>query len=286
MLRKLNEKSRSYLREIVFILRDCVDWRSRVTLFANTVLFHLGNWQKKRRSSQDVVFSTQIKVGPDSRRVELRRFAGDIFVLYEVLCDKCYLIPPAMLPPENVDVVVDCGANVGITSLFLAAQYRNARIYSIEPDPHNFALLKRNVSQERRILPICGAIVGSERKQVYLTTDAPAWGNSITADEGGLAVKAWTIDEICQEHGLAHIDVLKVDIEGAEKELLASGHFLERVGCGIVELHNDYGLEALERDIDKWGFRLVEPARENGLKMISIWPKTLRGHDVAEQNQS
>ena len=64
-------------------------------------------------------------------------------------------------PPENVRVVVDCGANVGITSLFFAAQYRNARIYSIEPDPDNFALLKRNVCQERRIVPICGAIVAT-----------------------------------------------------------------------------------------------------------------------------
>jgi FkbM family methyltransferase len=276
MLKKLNEKAHSYVREMVFILRDCVDWRSRITLFANTVLFHLGNWLKKRRSSKGVVFSAQIKVGPDSRRVELRRFAGDIFVLYEVLCDKCYFVPPGMLPPENVRVVLDCGANVGITSLFLAAQYRNARIYSIEPDPDNFALLKRNVCQERRILPIYGAIVGYRRKQVYLTTDSPAWGNSIgtSNNKNGVAVKAYTIDEICQENELTHIDLLKVDIEGAEKELFANGHFLERVGCGVVELHGDYGLEALQKDVGRWGFRVADPTRESGLKMISIWPET------------
>ena len=268
-------KIRSYAREIVFIWNDCVDWRSRIMLFANTFLFHLGNWLDKGRGTtpSDVVFSAQIRIGSYSRRIELRRFAGDVFVLYEVLCDNCYFIPSSMLPPEDVRVVFDCGANIGITSLLLAAQYRNARIYSVEPDPANFALLKRNVSQEQRIVPICGAIVGSRRKQVYLTTDAPAWGNSITAGKGGLAVKAWTIDEICQENGLTHIDLLKVDIEGAEKELFASGHFLERVGCGIVELHNDYGLEALKRAVGAWGFRVAEPARESGLKMISIWPK-------------
>jgi FkbM family methyltransferase len=276
MLRKLNEKSHSYLREIFFILRNCVDWRSCITLFANTVLFHLGNWLKKSRSGQDVVFSAQIKVGSDSKRVELRRFAGDIFVLYEVLCDKCYFIPPSMLPPENVRVVVDCGANVGITSLFFAARYRNARIYSIEPDPDNFALLKRNVCQERRIVPICGAIVGYQRKQVYLTTDAPAWGNSIgtSKNKNTVAVKAHTIDEICRENELTHIDLLKVDIEGAEKELFANAHFLERVGCCIVELHKDYALDALESDAGTWNCHVVEPTRENGLKMISIWPKT------------
>src|SRR5262249_33761571 len=162
--------------------------------------------------------------------------------------------------------VFDCGANIGITSLFLAARYPNARIYSIEPDPGNFALLKRNVSQERRISPIYGALVGSPREQVYLTTDAPAWGNSIATTKIGVAVNALTIDEICQENGLTYIDLLKVDIEGAEKELFANGQFLKRVSCGIIELHNNYGPDALERDVIGWGFRVVEP-RDSGLEM-------------------
>jgi FkbM family methyltransferase len=275
MFRKLNEKCHSYVREIIFILRFCDDWRSRIKLFKNTVLFHFGNWAKEMSRREDVIFSANIRIGSDnSRRVELRRFAGDIFVLYEVLCDKCYFIPSSMLPPEKVRVVLDCGANIGITSLFLAAQYPNARIYSIEPDPGNFALLKRNVCQEKRILPISGALVGSPRDQVYLTTDAPAWGNSIATSKIGVAVNAWTIDEICQENELTHIDLLKVDIEGAEKELFANGQFLKRVSCGIVELHNNYGSEALEKDVAGWGFRVAEPSSVSGLEMISIWPKT------------
>jgi FkbM family methyltransferase len=243
-------------------------------------LFHFGNWSTKTACRKDVVFSANIRIGSDNSRnsrnsrIELRRFAGDIFVLYEVLCDKCYVIPSSMLPPEKIGVVFDCGANIGITSLFFAAQYPNARIYSIEPDPDNFALLKRNVRQERRILPICGALVGLPREHVYLTTDAPAWGNSIATSKTRTAVNAWTIDEICRENALYHIDLLKVDIEGAEKELFANGQFLNRVRCGIVELHNNYGLEALERDVAGWGFRVLAPTRESGLAMISIWPKT------------
>jgi FkbM family methyltransferase len=272
-------KIHSYSRELAFILRNCADWRSRVTLFKNTVLFHVGNWAKKRAPHEDIIFSVNIEIGSEnSKRVELRRFAGDIFVLYEVLCDKCYVIPSSMCPPEKVRVVFDCGANIGLTSLFFAAQYPNARIYSIEPDPSNFVLLQRNVRQERRILPICGALVGLPREQVYLSTDPPAWGRSIATSKTEVAVNAWTIDEICQENELAHIDLLKVDIEGAEKELFANGHFLKRVSCGIVELHSNYGLEALKRDVVRWGFRVLEPTRESGLKMISIWPETRASH--------
>ena len=59
MLRKLNEKLHSYLREIVFILRHCADWRSRIKLFANTVLFHFGNWAKKKSRREDVIFFSE-----------------------------------------------------------------------------------------------------------------------------------------------------------------------------------------------------------------------------------
>src|ERR1019366_9032856 len=156
-------------------------------------------------------------------------------------------------------IILDCGANIGITSLFFAAQYPNARIYSIEPDPNNFVLLERNARQEPRISPICGAIVSHICERVYLTTDAPAWGNSIAQSEMGVAVKAWTIDEICRENGVTHIDLLKVDIEGAEKELFASGEFLRRVNCVVIELHNDYGIKDLERDAARWKFHVIEP---------------------------
>jgi FkbM family methyltransferase len=157
----------------------------------------------------------------------------------------------------------------------LAAQYPNARIYSIEPDSSNIALLKRNVDQEQRVIPICGALVGSPREQAYLTTDAPAWGNRTVTRKVGVPVKALTIDSICQENRLAHIDLLKVDVEGAEKELFANAHFLKRVGCGIVELHKGYGVKALERDVARWGFRVLEPTNESGLQMISVWPNSL-----------
>lgn len=274
-LKRLNCKLHSYEREVGFIARDCADWPSSVKLFANTILFHFGNWTKKRTRGHELTFTVNIRIGAHgSMLVELLRFAGDIFVLYEVLCDKCYFIPPSLLAPEKVRVILDCGANIGITSLFFAARHPNARIYSIEPDPNNFVLLERNTRQEPRISPICGAIVGRACERVYLTTDAPAWGNSITQSKTGVAVKAWTIDEICRENDLANIDLLKVDVEGAEEELFTSGKFLKHVNCVIIELHNDYGIEALKRDAARWEFHVVEPTRESNLKMISMWPNT------------
>src|SRR5262245_50214060 len=107
----------------------------------------------------------------------LRPFAGDLFVLYEVLAFNAYYIAPDVLPPEKVRVIVDCGANIGITSLFLAARYPRAAILSIEPHPENFALLKANVAQIPRILPIRACITGRSQSSVRFTADQAAWGN-------------------------------------------------------------------------------------------------------------
>jgi len=96
----------------------------------------------------------------------------------------------------------------------------------------------------------------------------------MSAPCGVLRKTTSTIDEICQERGIARIDLLKLGIEGAEKEVLANGRFLKWVRCGIVELHDNYEVEALKRDVSAWGFLFLEPSKERGLVMISVWPNS------------
>jgi predicted O-methyltransferase YrrM len=98
-----------------------------------------------------------------------------LFVLYEVLAFNAYHIARSLLPTDNMRVVVDCGANIGITSLFLAARYPHAAILSVEPHPENYALLKANVAQVPRILPIRGCVTGTPQSTVALTTDQATW---------------------------------------------------------------------------------------------------------------
>lgn len=181
------------------------------------MLFHVRN-AFRRAPSNKASFSARLRLN-SSRVAEivLRPFAGDIFVLFEVLLGRCYQIPDAILSPERVRVILDCGANIGITSLYFASRYPNARIFSIEPDKENFALLKRNTAAEPRIIPIHGAIVGRARKSVHLTTSNPAWGNFITEQGEGLEVPALAVEQILELNGLSRIDLLK-SILKARKE--------------------------------------------------------------------
>ena len=258
----------SYSREVLFVLRNSFDWRTRVVLLANTMLFHVRNAFCRAPSSK-ASFSARLRLN-SSRVAEivLRPFAGDIFVLFEVMLGRCYQIPDAILSPERVRVILDCGANIGITSLYFASRYPNARIFSIEPDKENFALLERNTAAEPRITPIHGAIVGRARKSVHLTTSNPAWGNFITEQGEGLEVPALAVEQILELNGLSRIDLLKVDIEGAERELFTNCEFLQRVGFVIIELHDGYHFDQFSADVARFGFRALAPKNGDEFKMI------------------
>jgi FkbM family methyltransferase len=196
-------------------------------------------------------------------RLTLRPFAGDLFVLYEVLAFNAYQIAPSLLSTDKVRVIIDCGANIGITSLFLAARYPGATILSVEPHPENFALLKTNVAEVPRILPIRACVTGTHRNAVRSTADQAAYGNRIATDANGVWVPAITIEELCKRNGIEKIDLLKLDIEGAEKQVLENGTFLARTEYIIVELHGQYGygFQCFQRDIAPYGFVAHEARR-------------------------
>src|SRR5262249_38430378 len=64
----------------------------------------------------------------------LRPFAGDLFVLYEVLAFKAYHIAPSLLPTDDVRVILDCGPISASHRSFLQSATPRATILSVEPD--------------------------------------------------------------------------------------------------------------------------------------------------------
>ena len=132
-------------------------------------------------------------------------------------------------------------------------------IYSVEPLPENFALLEANVANEPRIKPINGCITGVSQGTVQFTTDGPTWGNRI--GNSGITVPAFTIGELCRKEGIDSVDLLKLDIEGAEREVLENADFLGRVRNIIIELHNDYDFESFQKDVIAFGFEAYPPCQ-------------------------
>jgi FkbM family methyltransferase len=260
MAHVLSKKLSAYWKEIVFTFEASCTWADQLSLLRHTAKFHVWNWLRRTPNTSDA-FKVDLRVvgGKDTATLTLRPLAGDLFVLYEVLAFNAYRISPELLPLDDVNVIVDCGANIGITSLYLAARYPNARVFSIEPHPDNFALLVANVAQEPRIIPIQACVTGQPQSVVRLTMDQPAWGNRISTRDCGIEVPAITLAQLFDQYALATINLLKLDIEGAEEQVLANGAFLQRVEHIIIELHGEYGLRSFQHDIAPYGFVAQEP---------------------------
>ena len=145
------------------------------------------------------------------------------------------------------EVIVDAGANIGLTSVFFANKYPNARIIALEPDLGNFELLQKNVSPYPNIVPVLAALWDKNEEITLVDPGLGEWG-FMTKETGGSAemiqgdfvcmVKGVTIDALMHTYDLARINILKMDIEGAEREVFAdSSLWIERVDSIIIELH-------------------------------------------------
>ena len=260
----------SYFRELTFAWSATVDIGSFVRLATKTALFHARN-ALKRGVSFDTAFTVHLKFDAlHEYSLTLRPFAGDLFVLYEILLSKIYYVPDGFLPGNRVRVIVDCGANIGITALYLAARYPHATIYSVEPHPDTYVMLQQNTAAEPRIVPVHAAVVGRPATTARITARNPAWGNKLTEAGPSLQVPAITLCQLIELYKITHIDLLKVDIEGAEEFVFAHGEFLPHVTLGIIELHDPYTREHLDGDLLRWDFSSKSPVPKQGLQMVTF----------------
>lgn len=263
LTRRLNQ----LCQEVGYALTHACSARDASRLILHTYRFHARNRQRRSMDRLPDDFEIRLRLIDRPVSLKLRTFAGDLFVLYEIFLNRPYRIPASVLKTNDVRLIIDCGANIGMTSLFLANQYPEARVIAVEPHPENFALLKFNTAHEPRIVPVHACIVGDASGLRYITVDRPAWGNTVNGNGNGIAVTAKTIDGLLREHGCDRVDLLKVDIEGAEKELFARPDFLDRTGFVIIELHDDYGIGELRRDLHSFPFEVHDA--DGDVKLVS-----------------
>lgn len=133
-------------------------------------------------------------------------------------------------------LIVDGGANIGSASLWFSQQYAESKIVAIEPDDGNFDLLVRNCQPFANIYPMQAAL-GSEPGFVHVNSRGAAWAVQTERAESGLPVV--TIDQISGEHSDSDLFIVKIDIEGFEKDLFASNlEWIKRSYAIFIEPHD------------------------------------------------
>lgn len=206
-------------------------------------------WLKSRGRSGFSSISSAITGG----RVWVRPGTSDM-AIYDQIVLQPYL--PRHLAPE---VIVDCGANIGLTVRYLNAAYPLARIIAVEPAPDNFGLLLKNIHGITNIQAVRAGIWPSQGR-LGLRTEGlrPSSFRTVASDTVG-EVEALTIPIILERFGIDRISLLKIDIEGSELELFTGDvRWIERVGAIAIELHDAWRPgcgDAFFRAIAPWDWR-------------------------------
>lgn len=186
----------------------------------------------------------------------LRLKTSDLNAYAKVFLQHDYDFPV----PGSPRTIIDAGANLGFASIYFARKYPGAKIFAIEPESSNFSLLKKNVRPFPNVVPIQGALWNEDTQLDLVDPGIGHWGFQVgpngpngpngpagaSGNNGDIRpsrpvekVRAFSIATLRREFGFGPIDILKVDIEGAEKELFAEASgWINDVGAIMVELHD------------------------------------------------
>jgi FkbM family methyltransferase len=184
---------------------------------------------------------------------------SEIYVIEEVYGYKMYDRNADFVAKEGW-VVFDVGANVGVVSV-LQAQ-RKAQVYAFEPNPDCYRRLLKNVTAngfEGRIRPFklaLGNLTGTGTMQVE--RGGTTGGTVLAGAEAGLGaapVSITTLDRIAPTLNVSQIDLLKIDVEGAEVDVLhGAAHTLAVTKRIILEYHSRQLLKEVEEILHPYGF--------------------------------
>jgi FkbM family methyltransferase len=182
--------------------------------------------------------------------VAIRRGTSDVSTFEQVFVEQEYDIPLEFDPAT----IVDAGANIGLVSVLFASRYPEARIVAIEPDADNFAILERNIRAYPNITAVRAALWSRAGALRIANPEDEPWAFHVEEANHG-AIAAVTVEDILGILGAVRLDVLKMDVEGAEVEVMArSAPWIDHVGVLIAELHGGQAASTFFRAIDGHGF--------------------------------
>jgi FkbM family methyltransferase len=158
----------------------------------------------------------------------------------QIFVDKQYKWPE--IEKLNPSVILDGGANIGLSAIFFSNLFPSAKIICIEPDENNWKQLEANTKNYTNISLVKAAIWYKNEILNLANPEGFSAGFSYQSENNDKGVQGSTIQEIMAQFNLNHIDILKLDIEGAEKEIFENGNldWLDKTNVLTIELHDMY----------------------------------------------
>jgi FkbM family methyltransferase len=240
---------RGFAREFRDGYRVLSGARSRIRWMSDLVLIRLP--PRLRGPARHRIRTVRLLAGV-SIRYRLNR--GDLQGFREVWIDETYRLPETL---ADVRFVVDLGANIGLTSVFWSLHHAAEHLVAVEPVPENAEMVRQNLAINRIHGTVIEAVVGPNDGIAYFADAVDS--NLGHRAASGREVKAISMRSLIGSAPHPAIDLLKIDIEGAEEDLLLEdASWLDHVRALMIEFHPEVVDQArLERELQTRGFRNI-----------------------------
>jgi len=152
------------------------------------------------------------------------------------------------LPSPPVRVIIDAGANIGDTTVWYLSKFPEALVIAVEPDPENFRLLEINCRPYgNRALLLCSAL-WAETARLSLQHSRSCNEISVRAYKGDNECQGISIPDLIRRYGISQIDILKMNIEGAENAIFSAPEdgWIGHVRTMVIAVHGPEGLAAVQ----------------------------------------
>lgn len=192
-----------------------------------------------------------IRIRSIKHPITLSNFREDVTTLFQIFFAKEYEITS----DTRIETIIDCGANIGLSAVYFANKYPNAKIIAIEPDSNNFSFLQNNARNYPNVSCLQRAVWPVNTSLEVVDPGRGGWGLQTKRSSNG-KLKSITIEEIMEQYHLPKIDLLKIDIEGAEQELFEYNYdnWLSKTSAIAIELH-----DFLRPGISHSFYKAIEP---------------------------
>jgi FkbM family methyltransferase len=189
--------------------------------------------------------------------IHLRDCVGDHAIFWQCIVSNQYdfdRFPQAsrlresyarMVGSGQSPLIIDCGGNVGLATIWFAMALPEAKICVVEPDPENYEMLVRNTEVfGNRVISVHGGVwpEGGQLRIANPGSGPSARQVAVSENTSENSLNAYTIEDLCQISGAESAFIVKIDIEGAQE------HLFERNTDWVAKTQ----LIALE--LDDWQF--------------------------------
>jgi FkbM family methyltransferase len=248
VVHRLNERIGAAGREAKYLMSLASDWRERAGMIRYLALLYVA-----RLMPLDTYhWTTTVRLRGSRYAVGVR--TAEIYIVDEVYGGRLYDKVDAYIP-EAGWTVVDVGANVGVFSLHAA--HLGATVYAFEPNPACFARLQANIEMNgttESVTPLNAAVSDAPGRGAMQVERGGTTGGTV-ARGGDEAIQITTLDAALADASVDRIDLLKVDIEGAEVRAFRGGaETLKRTDRIIAEYHSPELLVSCNEILEQNGF--------------------------------